>query len=119
MWQLMENEMSELNNLRLESKLAEVRYHATLARLCKAELETMGGEKQADENPAQLMFSPGWKVNGGVHLSKDGQQAILQAFDERMSVSAVSRLFRITTKAADAWKKRHAEARRKAAAKEV
>jgi hypothetical protein len=49
---------------------------------------------------------PDWKIAGRPHLSKEGETAILAAFESGMRPAEVARLFRISERAAVNWQHR-------------
>jgi hypothetical protein len=103
-----------LDPLRLAEKRAKLGWLIARSKRLAAELDT-AGVPVSTTTAGPLVYSPSWKIGGRPHLSREGKDAILSAFDHGMRPSDVARLFRISERAALNWRARHQLARGKSA----
>jgi hypothetical protein len=104
-----------LDPLRLAEKRAKLGWLTARSKRLAAELEAAGAPVGAT-TAGPLVYSPTWKIGGRPHLSPEGIDAILAAFDQSMRPSDVARLFRISERAALNWQSRHQASRAKSVA---
>jgi hypothetical protein len=103
-----------LDPLRLAEKRAKLVWLIARSKRLAAELEAAGAPVSTTA-AGPLVYSPTWKIGGRPHLSREGKDTILSAFDRGMRPSDVARLFRISERAALNWQARHQLARGKSA----
>lgn len=97
--------MSAIDGLRVAEKRAKLAWVQAQAKVLAAELEA-AHSPPLPASAGQLSYTPTWKIAGRPHLSKDGEKAILAAYDQGMRPAEVARLFRITERAAANWRRR-------------
>jgi hypothetical protein len=97
--------MSAIDALRVAEKRAKLAWVQAQAKVLAAELEA-AHPPPLPTDAGQLSYTPSWKIAGRPHLSKDGERAILTAYDQGMRPAEVARLFRITERAAANWRHR-------------